>query len=486
MTRPTDSRMPARGLKRATQRSVATLIALCMVFTIAAKPACASLTIEDEKKVGKEFYDKLEKHNFLVHNQKVNDYITSLGNRILEHSNKAPFEYRFSVVRSSAVNAFATPGGYIYVNRGLVNLVENEAELAGVLAHEIAHANARHIASIMEKSTKVNAAALVALLAGAFLGGGGDLSAAMMGLSMAAATTLNLKYSREHEEEADRLGMEYLVSSGYNPNGMPAFLKLMRRYEFYSNNIPSYFLTHPGTDERIRYLDALMQTTYRQKGKDNLTNRLKRVQTVLLFNSANLNSTLKHFQDGLAKDPDNVDDLYGLAFTYDKLGQSDKALETFRKVIKLAPGDEDILRDMGIVYFKLGRPGEAIPLLQRALGINANDENIIQYLGRSYAATGDNASAVDLYKRIEDRKIDDPDLYYSIALAYGNTGQPGYYHYYLGMHFKKAKKIESALYHFQAALPHFASNSQQKAKIDAEIKFLKDPKNKPAEKLKRW
>ena len=145
-------------------------------------------TIDDEKKLGKEIYDKLEKNNFLLQDKKLNAYITNIGNRILAQSNKAPFDFTFSIFNSSAINAFATPGGYIYINKGLISAVENEAQLAGVIAHEIAHANARHVASIIEKSQKLNIAMLAAVIAGAFLGGGGEATAAIAAFSMAGAS----------------------------------------------------------------------------------------------------------------------------------------------------------------------------------------------------------------------------------------------------------------------------------------------------------
>ena len=109
-----------------------------------------------------------KKINFLLENKQLNDYISQIGNLVLAQSKKAPFDFHFSIVNSSAINAFATPGGYIYINKGLINAVENEAELAGVIAHEIGHANARHIASIIEKSQKLNIATLAAIIAGAF------------------------------------------------------------------------------------------------------------------------------------------------------------------------------------------------------------------------------------------------------------------------------------------------------------------------------
>jgi predicted Zn-dependent protease len=197
-----------------------------------------------------------------VQEKRIQTYITDLGNSVLSHSSKAPFDFHFSVYKDSAINAFATPGGYVYVSRGLIALSESEAQLASVMAHEVAHVNARHIARIIEKSTKVNVAALAAILAGAFMGGSSDLAAGH-GLSLAAATTLNLQYSREHEEEADRLGLSYLIATGYDGRDMVEMMRLMRRYEYYSSSVPSYFKTHPGTDDRIRYLDGMLQTVYR-------------------------------------------------------------------------------------------------------------------------------------------------------------------------------------------------------------------------------
>jgi len=255
-------------------REIIPAIIIFLIFQVAGL-AHASFTIEDERRLGKEFYERLDKSDVLIHDQRIDTYINQLGNKLVAQSEKAPFDFRFSVIKSSAINAFATPGGYVYVNRGLITLVETESELASVLAHEIGHINKRHVASIIEKSQKIGIATLAAVLAGAFLGGGGDLSAAVASFSLATATTLSLKYSREHEEEADRMGMSYLVSAGYDGKAMLDFMKLMRRYEFYSSNIPSYFLTHPGTDERISYIDALLQTTYTQKGRDTIIGNIK-------------------------------------------------------------------------------------------------------------------------------------------------------------------------------------------------------------------
>ncbi|HET6461430.1 MAG TPA: M48 family metalloprotease [Syntrophales bacterium] len=449
-------------------------IILFLIFYVAGL-AHASFTIEDEKKLGREFYEKLDKSGVLIHEQKTDEYMNQLGNKILTQwgSDKAPFQFHFLVIKSSAINAFATPGGYVYVNTGLITMVETESELAAVLAHEISHINKRHVASIIDKSQKIGMATLAAVLAGAFLGGGGDLTAAVASFSLATATTLNLKYSREHEEEADRLGMKYLVMAGYDGKAMLDFLKLMRRYEFYSNKIPSYFLTHPGTDERITYIDALLQTTFTQKGRETIIGNLKRIQTVLMLEDNNLDSSLHYFQNALQKNPDDVDFLYGLAVTQEKLGRTDESLANFRKALSLSPDDMDINRDLGIMYFKLGRPADAFTFLSHALSLKGDDLDTLLYLGRSYELQGDYTAALSLYKKIETRRNIDPDMYYSIAIAYGKTNSPGDSHYYFGIYFKKKMKMDSALFHFKEALKYFPTQSDRAQEIEKEIKSIK-------------
>jgi len=462
-------------------RSISIMILFIMFYT--AGSACASFTIEDEIKLGKEFHEKLEKSEVLIHNEKVNIYINNLGQKILSQTKKAPFDFQFFVIRSSAVNAFATPGGYVYINRGLINLVEKESELAGIMAHEIAHVNARHVASIIEKSQKVSMGTLAAILAGAFLGGGGDLTAAVTSFSLATATSLNLKYSREHEEEADRMGLNYLVSAGYDGAAMIDFLKTMRRFEFYSNSIPSYFLTHPGTDERIRYLDAAIQTTPPGKGSDSVIGNLKRVQTILMFGERNLDVSLHYFQNELKKNPKDVDALYGLAVIEERRGRTSESLAAYQAVLKIAPDDDDILRDMGILNFTLGKSSEAVQYLQKALTINKEDVDILLYLGRAYASLANYSAALDIFKKLERKNLPpDVDIYYDIAMCYGNIKDLGNSHYYFGIHFKKKNKTDSALFHFREALKHISRQDDKYKEAEKEITSLQKAPYRSAER----
>lgn len=448
---------------------------LCLVLSafLTEKAALASLTLEEEKKLGREFYEKLEKGNALLQNERANAFVGRIGELILAHSEKVPFEFKFSIIRSSAINAFATPGGYVYLNQGLINLAENESELAGVIAHEIAHVNGRHIAEIISRSQKLSISALAAILAGAFLGGSGEVGAAVTSFSIAAATALSLKYSREQEESADRMGMSYLAAAGYDGKSMLDFLRIMRRYEYYSNAIPSYFLTHPGTDERTRYLDALLQTTYTREGKKSIIGDLKRIQTILLLAGKANDANLRHFQKILDGSPDDADALYGLAVTQDRLGMISESLAAFQKAVRLAPNDPEIIRDQGIAFFKIGRLEEAAASLRRADQLGENDPGALVYLGRTYEALGDLPAALAVYKKIEKMRLNDEDILYNLAMAYGKANYPGDSHYYFGLYFKKKGKPESALFHFDKAVKLFPANSARSREIAKEIESLK-------------
>jgi len=435
--------------------------------------AMASFTLDDEKKLGKEFYDKLEKSNLVLHNDKANVYLNKLGELLLSHSDKLPFAYRFSIIRSAGINAFATPGGYIYVNQGLINLSENEGELAGVLAHEIAHVNGRHIAEMIQRSQKINISTLAAIIAGAFLGGGGDLTAAVTSFSLATATALSLQYSREHEEAADRSGLSYLEAAGYNGKYVLDFLKVMRRYEYYSNTIPSYFFTHPGTEERISYIDALLQTTYKNGGSEQIIGGLKRIQTILRLQGDDSSANLKFFKEKIAVDQNNLDALYGLAVTEGKIGMANESVEHFQGALRLNGRDPDVLRDFGIALFKLGKFPEAALYLRRAIDVSHDDTAANLYLGKTLLESGNIREAIDILEKLAKKSPADPDVCYDLAVAYGKAAEKGPSHYYFGRYFKMKDKKESALFHFQAALKELPANDKKAEEIRKEIDSLK-------------
>jgi len=449
-----------------------------LLTVVTVSPSWGAFSLEDEKKVGQEIYNELDKNNALLKTRKIVDYINALGNRILAQiDNKQPFEFRFNIIKSSSVNAFATPGGYIYLHRGLINLAENEAQLASVIAHELGHANARHIADAIEKSKKINLATLAGVLAGVLIGGSPELTAGLIGMSAAGGAHMYLKYSREHEEEADRMGMYYLVRAGYDPRAMVDFLKIMKKQEFYSGLVPSYFLTHPGTEDRIRYLDALIATAYPNRGREEIQGGFKRIQTILLIISTrNQEANKRYFEENLKKNPASVDDLYGLAVAEAKLGHLELALNLFQKALSLSPQDPDILGDMGITYFLSGKTKEALKPLTQAIALDSDDPEAYIFLAKTYDALGQTTKAIETLKHLEKKNLgEEEDLYYNLASLYGKLGDEASSHYYFGLYFKKKNRPESALYHFRAAREKMTPGDERQKEIDREIQ---DPKTK--------
>jgi predicted Zn-dependent protease len=455
-----------------TARIALALIIIFIIVLYGVKSSHASFTLEDENKLGKEFYDKLKGKGLLLDDRKVTDYVNKIGQDLVGHSTTSPFTFTFSVIKSSAINAFATPGGYIYVYEGLIKLAEDESQLAGVLAHEIAHVQSRHIAESIEKSQKLSLATLVGILAGAFLGGGGEGSAAIATMTMATTTSLNLKYTRENEEEADRKGMRYMINTGYSGQGMLDFLKIMRRYEYFSDSIPSYFLTHPGSNERITYLDGLLHAVYTKQGAKSIVGGLNRIKTILVLREKDLNSSLKYFQNALEENPHDVDFLYGLAVIQGKMGKVHESLNNFSRALQRSPHDEDILRDIGISYYKMGNSKDAIKYLRQAYSINNKNADTILYLGRSYESVNNYSSAVDLYEKFQRDNPEDVTIYYNLAMTYGKISNPGESHYNFGIYFKKKNKLRSALFHFKAALKYFPPETERGKAIQREINSL--------------
>jgi predicted Zn-dependent protease len=444
------------------------ILALLLVFAVAC-PALAEFSMEDEQKLGKEFYERLKERGLLLEDPEVTAYITKIGNRIISQGERTPFTFTFSVVDSPGINAFATPGGYVYLYRGLIELTENESQLAGVMAHEIAHVRARHIADSIGKSKNIGIATLAAIIAGAFLGGGGDATAAIASFSIATATSLNLKYSRENEEEADRLGMSYLTGAGYDGRGMPQFLSIMKNFEYYSSAVPSYFLTHPGTDDRIRYLDALLEMDGARHRAIQEKGDLERVQTILVLKDKDPNRSLKYFQKALEKHPDSVDALYGLAVVEGRTGRTTESIEGFRNALAKRPDDPRILRDLGITLFTSGRIGEALDPLKKAHALKPADGDTLVYLGRTSEYLGDYPYALEMYTEYRDRFPDREDVFYNLAMIYGKLNDMGNSHFYFGKYFKSQGKTDSALFHFRKALPYFSADPEKTAEIEKEM-----------------
>ena len=211
-----------------------------------------SISLTKEKELGDYYYKNMIKQEPIILDPVLDNYINNLGYKLLRHSDNVDFAYNFFLVKDPNINAFAFFGGNIGVNSGLILKTKTQSELASVIAHEIAHVSQRHLARIIsarEKSSSLTIASLVGSLMLAVV----SPEAAMAGISATVATgaQTSINYTRNHEQEADRIGIQTLYEAGFDPNGMPDFFQTLANENQLSSNIPEILLTHPMPSSRL-------------------------------------------------------------------------------------------------------------------------------------------------------------------------------------------------------------------------------------------
>jgi len=210
-------------------------------------------SIEKEMALGRQLSLEVEQDTRLLPDPVINEFVNRTGQLLVRHSDcRVPFNIK--VVDDDEVNAFALPGGFFYVNTGLILAAEDEAELAGVMAHEIAHVCARHATRNLTRGEITQYASLPLV----FLGG--PVGYALRQVSSIAMPLSFLKFSRDAEREADLLGMEYQYAAGYDPTALVDFFERLDVEEKETHNfVARAFMTHPMTDDRIRRAEGLLE-----------------------------------------------------------------------------------------------------------------------------------------------------------------------------------------------------------------------------------
>jgi beta-barrel assembly-enhancing protease len=333
-------------------------------------PAEAAISLDDEYRIGLSVLREYRNAHLVVEDPEISQYIDDVGHRLSSAAQNGNFRFHFVVVKDPTVNAFAVPGGFVFVHSGLLLATHNESELAGVLAHEISHVTQRHLVrSLMEQrrsSMASTAAMLLAILAGAATHSGGD--AAMAGIAGAQTLALaeQMSFSRDMESEADRIGMGVLAEAGFDPNGMPNFFETMGRLGGgKESQIPAIVMNHPITSERI----------------------------------AEARSRAVKYEGHL------VTDSIGYALTQERVRVVTTAAGENPTVFYLSVANRDLsdtpARRYGkaIAFIAAGAPNQAVPILEQ---LSAHDETVVQYriaLGQALSLAGNNRAALASFQQ---------------------------------------------------------------------------------------
>ncbi len=270
----------------------------------------------------------------LIHN-----YTEQLLTRLAKSSQLKNRQLELIVVENPSMNAFAVPGGVIGVHTGLFLYAESEAQFASVLSHELAHLSQRHFARGVEQAQKASLPTMAAMLASLVLAAtaGGDAGIAALTATQAAALDSKLRFSRQNEQEADRIGMQTMVAAGEDPYAVPDMFERMLKATRYSRRPPEFLLTHPVTESRIA--DSLNRAGKftRQTHPESLDYHLMRAR-VLLKHENTPQDGVKRFTSELEGDSVSPEaSRYGLVLALIDSGQVDRAREAIKPLMALSP-----------------------------------------------------------------------------------------------------------------------------------------------------
>lgn len=453
-------------------------ICFLFLFSLLIINSTVAMTTEEERKTGEKIFFELRREVEFVDDLDIQTFINRLGSSLVLHAGHSPFEFRFFVIRSLEPNAFAIPGGYIFLTTGILSLSESEHEVASVVAHEIAHIMGRHIAQLIEKSKGLNIMSLAGIIASILIGGGGKVSEAGATMSMALSEAYRLKYTREMETDADQNSLRYMINAGYDPIGLLGFLKKIYRINLtQTNQIPAYLSTHPAIEQRISLVENLIQVSPKVKGTFKAHTDFNQIKIKAFVEEREPNTLINHFNSLIEKEKNNLDGYYGLGLSYRKIGRLDKSIEVFRSALEIDSEAPHILREIGISYFLSGRLNESIEKLKLSLiseNKRRNEENLstLYYLGRCYLDMGDFTEALKNFLKIKRELPEHSDLLFSLGSTYGRLKEKGLSHFYFAKHFKVKGDKKSSLLHFKKAIEFLEKGSPEREEAQKEIRVL--------------
>jgi len=216
------------------------------------------LSAEAERKIGLATKKEVVQEYHVFESTAVSAYVNRVGQKLAQVCDRPTVDYDFTVLDSDLINAFAVPGGFIFITRGLLEAVNDESELAMVLGHEIGHVAALHGVQMIQKEMGENALTILGTI-GAALTAGPEAMLMVANTANLFSSLYLLGYSREKELEADNLGLQYMLRAGYDPRGALVFLKKLQALDHeHAQGWDLYFRTHPSTDERIRIIESMI------------------------------------------------------------------------------------------------------------------------------------------------------------------------------------------------------------------------------------
>jgi len=451
--------------------------ALVVVATSVSGSRAAYLSPKEETELGERFLASISSQYEFADYPYITQYMNELGAHIGSQIEVPYFPLKFYVIKDNTVNAFAAPAGHVFFFSGLIGILDDADELASILAHELAHVSARHLASRIDRSQKIGLATLAGMLAGILVGG--EVGGALMTGSVAAGIQAELGYSREDERQADQLGFKYTQLSGFNPAGMLTALHKIQRENWYgTQEIPAYLLTHPGAPERMATIESMLRG-YEQTPNHETTKNLRAFfpifQTMVIALCLDKEEAARELEKRLLNDPGSGRAHYGLGLILQRQGKLNEALEHFKIADRENSDSIPVMFSLAETYQMLGEYEDSVSILRRALELSPKEREILFLLGVSLQRLEQYGQASEIYERLTFLPPVKDMVYYNLGLVYGREGTLSLAHYNLGIYFSKLRSREKALFHFEKARELVRNDPDLQDKIEKALEDMRKP-----------
>ncbi|NRD74198.1 M48 family metallopeptidase [Shewanella sp. VB17] len=438
--------------------------------------AVNTFSLEKETVFGDAYMRVIRSSAPMLNDPVLSQYLTELGNKLVAYATGVKTPFYFFLLRNDEINAFAFFGGHVGVHTGLFLNADTESQIASVLGHEITHVTQRHLARSLEAQNKSSTATIVGMLGAILLTiAAPQAGMAALATTQALSTQAKINYTRLHEKEADRLGMQILVNAGFDPNGAADFFaKLATRYRF-TTSPPQMLLTHPLTESRITEARNRAAQYPHQYVPDNLNFQLAKSRIQVRFSSYSDAAALSLFDTQLAKQKYAFKNaaLYGKAlalFRVDRFKEAESIIDTLIKEDKNNLFYIDAKTDL-LLQRKANE--QAISLLENQKRLKPTSQVININLANAYIEAEQPEKSISLLEEqiFLDKQNQLP--FFLLSDAYMKTGNKAMEHFAKAESMALGADYKTAIDQLNFAYQLTEDNPLQLARIEARIRQFK-------------
>ena len=440
-------------------------------------PADAILNKSEEAQFGRMIMRDIRNSGQVVEDPLITEYLNDIGSRIVAQSNEGDQSFTFFAIKDHRINAFALPGGYIGVHTGLLEATRSEDELAGVLAHEVAHVTQRHIARAIHANSRqsiLTTAMMLGALVLAAAGGGGDAVQGAVAIAQGTAVQQQINFTRTNEYEADRIGIAALADAGYDPYGMASFFEVMSRQTTTSPEMraPEFLRTHPVTTARIAEARNRAKDYPPVRSDDSTSYGISRMRVIVArFDTAA--EAVAYFE---SRDYESQNDIqrYGRAVAYQRAGNHFAALPIFEELLEK---DQSVIAyhiGLGQSLVALDQWSEAVEIFERALALFPRNVPLVVEYGERLIELGQPKRAHDLLLDLLNNVPPTPEQVRLIARAASLAGEEAEAYYYLSEYRLMIGDLNGGIGYLQQALSLPDLQEIQRARFEARINFIRE------------